>query len=127
MRNTTITLLIALVLSTKWVNAAEKPNIILFLVDDMGLMDTSVPFVTDAKGKPVRYPLNEFYRTPNMEKTCGSGNPVYEFLRPFGLLAHSGLHHDWAELGSTQNNQLCGSGAQQQGATWPGTVELGWA
>ena len=46
MRNTTITLLIALVLSTTWVNAAEKPNIILFLVDDMGLMDTSVPFVT---------------------------------------------------------------------------------
>ena len=27
-----------------------KPNIILFLVDDMGLMDTSVPFVVDAKG-----------------------------------------------------------------------------
>ena len=25
----------------------EKPNIIVFLVDDMGLMDTQVPFLTD--------------------------------------------------------------------------------
>jgi hypothetical protein len=29
------------------VSAQERPNIIVFLVDDMGLMDTSVPFVTD--------------------------------------------------------------------------------
>ncbi|MDG1300620.1 MAG: sulfatase, partial [Opitutae bacterium] len=28
--------------------AEGHPNIILFLVDDMGLMDTSVPFVVDA-------------------------------------------------------------------------------
>ena len=39
--------------------AQERPNIVLFLVDDMGLMDTSVPFLTDANGKPVRYPLND--------------------------------------------------------------------
>ena len=25
----------------------ERPNIIVFLVDDMGLMDTSVPFLTE--------------------------------------------------------------------------------
>lgn len=28
----------------------ERPNIIVFLVDDMGLMDTSVPFLTDGSG-----------------------------------------------------------------------------
>ena len=32
--------------------AADKPNIIIFLVDDMGVMDTSVPFLTDADGEP---------------------------------------------------------------------------
>ena len=40
--------------------AAEvrRPNIVVFLVDDMGVMDTSVPFLTDPKGQPRRYPLN---------------------------------------------------------------------
>ena len=46
---------------------AAPPNIVIMLVDDMGVMDTSVPFLTDAEGKPKRYPLNDFYRTPNME------------------------------------------------------------
>lgn len=43
------------------------------LVDDMGVMDTSLPFLTDADGKPKRYPLNEFYRTPNMERLAAQG------------------------------------------------------
>lgn len=53
--------------------AAERPNIILFLVDDMGPMDTSVPFMTDAEGQPQRYPLNDFYRTPSMERLASQG------------------------------------------------------
>ena len=53
--------------------ALQQPNIILFLVDDMGLMDTSVPFVLDAKGDPQKHPLNEFYRTPSMEKLAAAG------------------------------------------------------
>ena len=36
----------------------ERPNIIVFLVDDMGLMDTSVPFLTDGSGNRVRHSLN---------------------------------------------------------------------
>ena len=36
------------------------PNIIVFLADDMGLMDNSVPFLTDGVGWPVDYPLNAF-------------------------------------------------------------------
>ena len=30
--------------------AQTAPNIVVFLVDDMGVMDTSVPFLTDDKG-----------------------------------------------------------------------------
>lgn len=51
----------------------EQPNIIIFLVDDMGLMDTSVPMLTDKNGNPKRYPLNDWYRTPNMERLAEKG------------------------------------------------------
>ena len=53
--------------------SAEKPNIIIFLVDDMGVMDTSVPFLTDKDGAPKRYPLNDWYRTPNMQRLADQG------------------------------------------------------
>lgn len=48
-------------------------NVIIFLIDDMGLMDTSVPFLTDAEGHPKPYPLNAYYMTPNMEKLAEQG------------------------------------------------------
>ena len=53
--------------------AEPPPNIVIFLVDDMGVMDTSVPFLTDAAGQPQRYPLNDYYRTPNMERLAARG------------------------------------------------------
>jgi arylsulfatase A-like enzyme len=53
--------------------SAKRPNIVVFLVDDMGVMDTSVPMLTDEKGQPRRFPLNDFYRTPNMEKLAERG------------------------------------------------------
>jgi arylsulfatase A-like enzyme len=49
------------------------PNIVIFLVDDMGVMDASAPFLTDEHGKPKRYPLNDFYRTPNVERLAARG------------------------------------------------------
>jgi arylsulfatase A-like enzyme len=52
---------------------ATQPNIVLFLVDDMGVMDSSVPFLTDDQQRPKRYPLNDFYRTPNMEELARRG------------------------------------------------------
>ena len=55
------------------------PNIILFLVDDMGLMDTSVPMLTDENGNPRGYPLNDWYRTPNMERMASMGVRFSDF------------------------------------------------
>lgn len=53
--------------------AQEKPNLIVFLVDDMGLMDTSVPFITDNQGIPIQQPLNNWYHTPSMERLAAQG------------------------------------------------------
>ena len=53
--------------------AGERPNILVVLIDDMGVMDTSVPFITDAAGKPQRQPLNDFYRTPQMQRLADQG------------------------------------------------------
>lgn len=59
--------------------AADQPNIMVFLVDDMGVMDTSVPFLTDREGNPRRYPLNDYYRTPSMERLAGQGIRFNQF------------------------------------------------
>ncbi|MEG2066151.1 MAG: sulfatase [Tannerellaceae bacterium] len=48
-------------------HAAERPNIVLFLVDDMGWQDTSVPFASDTT------PFNRIYQTPNMEHLAAHG------------------------------------------------------
>ncbi len=47
--------------------AQERPNIIYFLVDDMGWQDTSLPFWKE------KTPLNERYHTPNMERLASQG------------------------------------------------------
>lgn len=72
-------ILLAFVLPNTLSQAAEKPNIVLFLVDDMGLMDTSLPFLTDADGKPVKHPLNNYYRTPHMVKLAEAGTRFSTF------------------------------------------------
>ncbi|MCC9603466.1 sulfatase [Stieleria sp. JC731] len=56
-----------------------QPNVMVFLVDDMGMMDTSVPMQTDADGNPKRYPLNDFYRTPSMERLAKTGIRFSQF------------------------------------------------
>lgn len=66
-------LLLLLSLTSGLCLAAEKPNILLVLVDDMGVMDTSVPFLADEQGKPAKHPLNELYHTPSMERLAKQG------------------------------------------------------
>ena len=48
-------------------DTVRRPNIILFMVDDMGWQDTSLPFWTQ------RTPFNETYETPNMERLARQG------------------------------------------------------
>src|SRR5690606_22689080 len=45
----------------------SQPNIIVFLIDDMGWMDTSVPFGEQ------RGALNQRFHTPNMERLALEG------------------------------------------------------
>lgn len=45
----------------------QPPNIILFMVDDMGWQDTSVPFA------PYTTAYNKMYLTPNMERLASEG------------------------------------------------------
>lgn len=54
-------------LLTMGMSHAERPNIVLFLVDDMGWQDTSVPFHTETMA------FNKRYRTPNMERLANQG------------------------------------------------------
>ena len=49
-----------------------RPNILFFLVDDMGWQDCSVPFHF-TNGVPVRTALNGTYRTPNLESLAARG------------------------------------------------------
>lgn len=55
------------------------PNIVVILVDDLGVMDTSVPSLVDAHGHPVRHPLNDRYRTPSLERLASQGVRFSQF------------------------------------------------
>jgi len=60
-------LLLLPIISTLGCFAQVKPNIIFFLVDDMGWQETSVPFWTE------KTMLNQRYHTPNMETLASQG------------------------------------------------------
>lgn len=53
--------------STEKAKIEDKPNVILFLVDDMGWQDTSVPFWMEET------PFNKRYNTPGMERLASQG------------------------------------------------------
>ncbi|MBK1790283.1 sulfatase-like hydrolase/transferase [Persicirhabdus sediminis] len=77
-------LLLAFSASSQLTTAAEseqatQPNVIIFLIDDMGLMDTSVPFITDKQGQPEVQKLNEYYHTPAMEMLASRGHRFETF------------------------------------------------
>ncbi|WOD42648.1 sulfatase [Hwangdonia lutea] len=49
------------------IGISEKSNIILFMIDDMGWQDTSVPFWKEKTA------FNKLYETPNMERLASQG------------------------------------------------------
>ena len=61
------TLLPLLTISTMVLAQEKRPNIIVFVVDDMGWQDTSLPFHTQ------KTTLNHRFHTPNMERLASMG------------------------------------------------------
>lgn len=62
------TLALASPAAAGWVYGGnDRPNIIIFLVDDMGWQDTSLPFWRE------KTPYNMIYETPNMERLAKRG------------------------------------------------------
>ncbi|QDT09794.1 sulfatase [Planctomycetes bacterium K23_9] len=83
---------------------ADRPNIVVFLVDDMGVMDTSVPFLTDDHGNAKRYPLNDYYRTPNMQRLADQGIRFSNF-------------YAMSVCSPTRNSIMTGQNAARHGTT----------
>ncbi|PVY43752.1 sulfatase [Pontibacter virosus] len=86
---------IIFILSALAIQAQQRPNIVVFLVDDMGWMDTSVPFADKV------YPLNKRYQTPHMERLAREGmkfthayaTPVCSPSRVSMLTGMNAAHH----------------------------------
>ncbi len=49
------------------IHSDNRPNIIMFIVDDMGWQDTSLPFWTEKTSQ------NDRFHTPNMEHLASEG------------------------------------------------------
>ena len=77
MKKLTYSMMTASALACTSAIAQDRPNIILFLVDDMGVMDTSVPFLTDAKGK--KYTGLELFdfTVTEQEKTRNTADAIF--------------------------------------------------
>ncbi len=67
MKRIIICLIVLLLTVVGQAQEKQKPNIILFFVDDMGWQDCSLPFHSE------RTRLNDIYHTPNMEDLAEAG------------------------------------------------------
>lgn len=107
-----------------FVGSAQKqtrPNIIVFFVDDMGWMDTSVPFGDSMMA------LNKRYHTPNMEKLAKEGmkftnayaTPVCTPTRISLLTGMNAIHHGVTNWTSPSKNNNTDRPDEQFGvANW---------
>ena len=93
----------------------SRPNIIVFLVDDMGWMDTSLAF-----GDSIM-PLNKRYHTPNMERLAREGmkftnayaQPVCTPTRASMLSGMNSAHARITNWTSPANNNPTDNGDEQ--------------
>ena len=87
-----------------------RPNIVVFLVDDMGWQDTSLPFWKEVT------PLNKKYHTPNMELLAKEGmiftdayaTPVCTPTRVSLLTGMNSAHHcvtNWTSPWKDNNSE----------------------
>ncbi|MEQ1624224.1 MAG: sulfatase [Sediminibacterium sp.] len=99
----------------------SKPNIIVFLVDDMGWQDCSVPF------DQTKSALNQRYHTPNMERLASQGmkftnayaTPVCTPTRTSLLTGMNAAHHGVTNWTSPQrNNSSDNPDTQMQALDW---------
>jgi arylsulfatase A-like enzyme len=113
-------LLLAL-LSGTYATAQQKPNIIVFMVDDMGWQDTSVPFGNQVTA------LNKRYHTPNMERLAREGmkftnayaTPVCTPTRTSMLTGMNAAHHGVTNWTSPKaNNPTDNADSQMDPPTW---------
>ncbi|MBP6023854.1 sulfatase [Ferruginibacter sp.] len=102
-------------------HAQQRPNIIVFLVDDMGWMDTSVPFGDSVVA------LNKRYHTPNMERLAKEGmkftnayaTPVCTPTRVSLLTGMNAAHHGVTNWTSpSKNNNSDNTDEQMLPANW---------
>jgi arylsulfatase A-like enzyme len=125
----TVILAMCSLLAFSGLHASERPNLLVFLVDDMGLMDTSVPFLTDGKGQPKRHPLNDLYRTPALEDLARRGmrfetfyaNSVCSPSRVSIMTGQSSARHRTTQWIRSENNNRGGQGPH--GWRWEGITE----
>ena len=84
--------------------ASDSPNILFFLVDDMGIGDSSEPFLYSYKGDEIEMPLSGRYRTPNMERLARQGR---KFTNA----------HAYSVCTPTRASLMTGQSAERQGIT----------
>ncbi len=103
------------------VSSQTRPNIIVFLVDDMGWQDCSVPFWTRATS------FNKQYHTPNMEQLAKEGMkftnayaaPVCTPSRTSMLTGMNVAHHGITNWTSPRKNDNTDNADTQMGpAPW---------
>lgn len=122
-------LLLSISLLPLFAKAADKPNILVFLVDDMGVMDTSVPFLKGPDGKPKRYPLNDLFRTPSMQRLAKSGirfstfyaNSVCSPSRTSLMTGQSSARHHTTQYIKPESNNAGTHGPQDW--AWKGITD----
>ena len=78
----------------------RRPNILLFMVDDMGWQDTSVKFT------PQRTDNNCKYTTPHMERLCRKRHGIYSGLRMRYQLSLTMQHAHWGKRGASWSHKL---------------------
>ncbi len=93
-----------------------RPNVLFFLVDDMGWQDTSEPFYYNAQGQEIVTALNQRYRTPGMEALADQGlkftrayaHPVCTPTRVTLMTGKNAARHhvtNWTNLDGSETTQ----------------------